>query len=240
MKKFFMAVLVTAMVSVNFGCALLISGKTQQVTFDSNPAKADVYVDGSKAGVTPCVVIMHRSKMPPKVEIKKEGYDDARVAVASRLNYWVIANIIGSYSSTTSTTVDMLVDDGAATVEYDPNRYFTTLERSKDAGDEDTGSIDEDRPHKSKRSQERAEEKVRSKTLRFVVVNYNNLVIDISRGQGEALSTLYELLGVKPEQQGDALQKLKGLYIKCNDAVEFGRAIEISFPRPDGGTKTTP
>lgn len=200
------------------GCASIVSGTTQQVRFETSPMKADVIIDGKKVGTTPCVAIVQRSKMPPRVEIKKEGYEDANVPMVSRFNYWVIGDLLWGYCSCTAFAIDMTSHD--ATVEYDPNSYLTILEPVKNA-------------EKNEPAKEQEKPKRQSKVLRYVVVNYDQLVAEIARGEGSHLSGLYELLEIPQEQQAIALAKLKDLYVKYSDTIEFGRAVEVSFPHSD-------
>lgn len=188
------------------GCASIISGTTQQVAFDTNPNHADVYVNDAKVCTTPCVTVIQRSKVTPRVEIKKEGFANANVPLMSRFNYWVVADVLWGYSSTTAFAVDYLSNDGAATVEYDPNRYFTPLEPIK--GNKQ-GS--------------------RSQLLRFVVANHDELIVDISRGRGEYLLALYDLIGVEKDKEAAALSKLKDLFVRYGDTVEFARAVEMTL-----------
>jgi PEGA domain len=188
---------------VSSGCASIFSGTTQQVAFDSNPAKADVYVNGSKVCVTPCVTVMQRSKMVPRVEIKKVGYEDAQVPVMSRFNYIMLADFFWAYSSTTAFAIDLASHD--ASVEYDPNRYFTVLEPI----------------NKNNKSQ--------SHLLRYVLSNHDQLVVDISHGSGEYLAALYDLGGVGGDKEAAALANLKNLSLKYSDTLEFARAVEKSM-----------
>lgn len=183
------------------GCATIISGSTQQIAFDSNPDKADVYVNEMKTCTTPCVTILQRSKLPPIVKIKKEGYEDAIVPLMSRFNYWTLANVFWGYTSTTGFAVDLM--NTGSTVEYDPNRYFTTLTPIK-------GSKKESR----------------SELLLFVVANHDELINDISRGAGEYLSALYDLTRVEKDKEAAVLSKLKELSVRHEDTVEFARAVE--------------
>jgi len=200
------------------GCASIVSGTTQQVRFDSSPSKADVIIDGRNVGKTPCVAIIQRSKMPPHIEIKKEGYEDASVPMTSRFNYWVIGDVLWSYCSCTAFAIDFTSHD--ATVEYDPNSYITFLDPAKGSG-------------KTEPAEKQDKPKKQSKTLRYIAVNYDQLITEIARGEGLHLSALYELLEVPKEQQAAALSKLKDLYIKYSDTIEFGRAVDVAFPRTD-------
>ena len=205
------------------GCGSLISGHVQQVSFDSNPTKADVYVNGTKVGVTPCVAIVPRNKMLPKVEFKKDGYETVNIPVTSRLNYIVFLDCFLWFPGLTSLTYELNSD---TSVEYDPNRYFIMLEPIKGAEAENTVAV-----AKAPAVKEAENTKEQSKIIRYIAVNHDQLVSDIAQGTGEHLSALFELLGVLKEKQAEALGKLKDLYVKYADTMEFARAVDITFPR---------
>ena len=187
------------------GCASIISGSSQPVAFDSTPNRADVYINGAKVCVTPCVTAVQRSKMPPKVEIKKEGYEDANVSIMSKLNPWVIGNVLSGYSSTTGFLVDFIANNGGASVEYEPSRYFTPLE-----------------PIEGKKES-------RSHLLRFVVVNHDEILLDISRGSGEYLSVLYTLTGVEEGNESATFSKLKNLSMEHESPADFAGAVAANL-----------
>lgn len=203
------------------GCASMVSGTTQQIAFDSNPNSADVLVDGNKVGVTPCIAVLPRSKLPPRVELKKDGYQTVQVPVMSRFNYWVIGNVLWGWFSTTGFAVDFTSHD--ATVEYDPNRYFTTLEPLKSPAGEAPKATEAKPPVVA------TSEQLPGKTARYLLVNYDALAADIARGHGEYLTALFELLGVAEEAKPAALSKLKKLYVEHAEPVAFARAVEAAF-----------
>jgi hypothetical protein len=207
------------------GCASMISGRTQQVAFDSNPSQADVFVNGSKYGTTPCVLTLQRSKMLPKVELKKDGYADANVPVLTRFNYVMALDLFWGLIGVTTFAVEL---GGESSVEYDPNRYFTVLE-----------------PLENRQSVESAQKqeavKETSKLLRYIAVNYGQIITDISSGGGDHLLALYNLLDIAEDKRPVALETLKKLYIEYGDAMTFGRAVDVSFPRSSqSGTVSTP
>lgn len=186
------------------GCASIISGNTQEVAFDTNPYEADVYVNGNKTCTTPCVTTIQRTRMPPMVEIKKEGYENANVPLMTRFNYWTLGNLFFGISSTTGFSIDLM--NSGSTAEYEPNRYFTPLTPIKG---------------NKKESQ--------SRLLLFVVVNHDELINDISRGRGEYLLALYDLIGVEKDKEAGALSKLKDLSVRYGDTVEFASAVEMNL-----------
>jgi hypothetical protein len=67
------AMLFVALVVGVSGCATAVNGKTQEVSFSSNPAGAVVFVDGANVGTTPTTVKLTRHD-PHSVRIEKPGY----------------------------------------------------------------------------------------------------------------------------------------------------------------------
>jgi uncharacterized protein YceK len=58
------------------GCATIVHGTTQPISFSSNPEGAEVFVNGSARGVTPTTLTLPRSSSSYNVVYKKAGYDD--------------------------------------------------------------------------------------------------------------------------------------------------------------------
>ena len=74
-------------------------------------------------------------------------------------------------------------------------------------------------------------QKHKSKIVRFVAANYNSLVLDLSKGSGDHLTALLNLLEVSEADRNGAIVKIKPLYIKYEDPAELGRALDVEFPR---------
>jgi hypothetical protein len=90
MKPLFLIAIVVAALP---GCATIISGSSDSVSFDSNPPGATVFVDDQKVGLTPCVAPVSR----------QWGYGDIRFALGGNelaaevprvVNGWYFGNLI--------------------------------------------------------------------------------------------------------------------------------------------------
>jgi PEGA domain len=193
------------------GCTSIITGKTQQIAIESAPNKAYVYINGVKTCETPCSTAVQRSKVPPKIEIKKDGYEDGGVALGIRTNYWLFADLLFGAFSSTSFAVD-LTTNPESTVEYEPGRYFVTLD-----------------PLKKKAGSNIDKTAYRSNILKYIAITYSPLSLDISRGTGEHLEALYDLLDVRQDEQSTVLLKLRELSAAYPDTIEFARAVDIAF-----------
>lgn len=111
------------------GCATIIDGTTQEITIDSNPQGATVYVttikDGvlgpkTEAGQTPLTVLVPRKD--GAIIVEKEGYQSQQVELVRGMNPWVFGDVL--MTSLLSTSID--TSTGASN-EYDPDQYFVEL-----------------------------------------------------------------------------------------------------------------
>lgn len=105
------------------GCATIIDGKEQVVTFNSEPEHATVMISGIKIGETPLSVPIKRDDNVI-LELKKDGYKTHKAALGTKTNSWVFGNIIFGLSGLFSTTTD---NQTGAMTEYSPDKYFVTL-----------------------------------------------------------------------------------------------------------------
>jgi len=86
------------------GCASIISGKTQTMTFQSTPELSDITIlnrDGKKihVGKAPVTVSLNRGAgffVPERYTVifEKDGYEKKEIKVTSSMNGWYIGNIL--------------------------------------------------------------------------------------------------------------------------------------------------
>lgn len=103
------------------GCATIVTGKDQNVTFQSDPESATVSIDGRLLGKTPLTAKVDR-KTGQSVTIEKEGYKPFTAPMSTTLNSWFLGNILlgGFFGTTTDAASGSLH-------EYSPNQYFAHL-----------------------------------------------------------------------------------------------------------------
>ena len=106
------------------GCASVMHGTRQPVTFSSQPSEAQVYLDGELKGVTPITIDLERGKYS-SLTISKEGYATQNKAIGDKIDpiFWgniIIGGVVGS--STDAGT--------GAMYQYDPNSYFIELQKT--------------------------------------------------------------------------------------------------------------
>ncbi len=77
------------------GCALIFQGTSKNMSFDSGPGSAEVWVNGAKAGVTPCKIELKRNQ-EYTIEFKKDGFQTKTYRITNGVGGgWVVLDILG-------------------------------------------------------------------------------------------------------------------------------------------------
>jgi hypothetical protein len=194
------------------GCASIVSGTTQEMTFQSNPDDVLVTVNGRPLGKTPLTLQMDK-KEDQSVVFSKDGYKPVTMPLTSTLDPWFWGNILlGGFIGSTTDGIS------GAVHQYSPAQYFVSLQRLE-AGTMETGTL---------KSQ-------REKAKDFIVKNYPTLKADISKGGGEELNALMRLLNIAQDQQADALRKLHALSEAFSDAPQFADQVTALYVKEKVG-----
>jgi hypothetical protein len=114
------------------GCATIVSGTTQKIPVSSDPTGAVAKVDGTMAAVTPTIFNLER-KTDHTIEISKEGYKTAIVAIRRAINGAAFGNILaggiigvavdmtsGANQKLVPDRVDVILEKGEGQVVIDP------------------------------------------------------------------------------------------------------------------------
>jgi len=104
------------------GCAGIINGTDQTVTFTSEPSGATVLIDGMTRGKTPLTLKLKKNSYDT-IMVKLDGYKTVTKPLEKKYDAVALLNIFWDLSTT-----DMIT--GAA-YEYEPNSYYFELEKSK-------------------------------------------------------------------------------------------------------------
>lgn len=216
-------VLGISVVYIASGCASMISGTTQPVTFKSMPDGAKVSINGNPAGTTPTELVLKR-KPGEVVEFYKEGYAPEVFTLDTRMNGWIFGNAIFCLACVLSTTTDYA--SGAA-YEYSPNKYFLIL---APAGVTESPSDTKKRKVKS-----------------FIIGNYDSIMSEISRMPDESksssskgrrskqanpteyLNSLIALLEIPEPDKDEARFKIRSISIETTDGLKFSDDIVEEF-----------
>jgi hypothetical protein len=208
---------------VTSGCATIIDGSSQPVTLNSSPSGARIYVNGMELGTTPLTMAVKRSKTTMLLA-KKNGYEDQSLLLQTKVNTYFWGNILCCfwfYGSTTDYASD-------AMIEYSPNMYHITLNPIP-LLQSNEGGLAVERGARTRIEQVgmRTERQVRNFILRY----HAYLTADMSRGQGEYLSSLYTMLQL-PESF-ETLKKIRGLSVRYQEPLPFAEAVLSQYPVDD-------
>ena len=178
------------------GCASIISGRTQEVTFKSDPPGATVIVGGRELGRTPVTFQLDR-KRGQTLMIQKDGYKTETLPLETTMNGWFWGNFLtgGLVGSTTDSLT------GAIT-EYSPSMYTVTLKPS----------------NTSVMLQQ-------SEVRTYLISNYKSIVEELNTKPGQYIESLWTLLKIAPDKQANALTTLKSLAEANKDIADFADKV---------------
>ena len=93
--RFSRALAIVLMAGVLGGCATLLNSRTKSVAMSSNPAAAEVWIDGANRGVTPITVELNNHESHTVV-FRKDGYQDVVCELTASVGaVWVILDVLG-------------------------------------------------------------------------------------------------------------------------------------------------
>jgi hypothetical protein len=203
MAKILNALILLSCPLVLSGCATILDGEKQLVSFSSTPNGVEIHMNGSSLGVTPFSKEIERGK-DKVVFAKKEGYEDQVIALRTEVNPKVLFNGLLIYLSFTGATTDYL---SGSYVEYSPNAYHVTMTPVR-------------------ASQSERDRLAQQKRLRnFVLVAYPNLQTDLARGRGEYVTSLSRMLGIEGQAEESLVQELRRLNSDARNAPAFTEGL---------------
>ena len=92
MKKIMLITLSAATLLLS-SCATVLTGTSDDITFNSTPGGAKIMIDGLEVGKTPAVVSVKRpSNKTTKVTLQMKGYEDRSFALSSSFNMFSCCN----------------------------------------------------------------------------------------------------------------------------------------------------
>jgi len=182
------------------GCASIVKGRNQEVTFKSEPEGATVTLSGGRTlGKTPMTLLMEKKSSDQSVTFEKEGYKPQTLPLTTTMSGWFWGNIVigGVIGSTT---------DGVtgAHSEYSPSQYFVTL---------------------APLAESKARDQQKSDTKTFIVSSYKDIFAELNTQPSQYLSSLMTMLKVAPEKKAEFVKELKDLADKFKDIPEFAEQV---------------
>lgn len=149
-------------------CATLFSDSADEITFTSKPEKALVLLNGKEIGRTPLKYTLDRDTFSKRVVVFKiDGYKSQQVTVQKSFNSTAILNLI----SWPSWATDALSGN---VIQYSPTAYYVELESEEG---KTSAKVDME--------------------MRFLANHYQQILIDIARGDGSHLKTYFEMQNEK-------------------------------------------
>lgn len=182
-------ILVIGLMAWLTGCASLVDGKRQSVSFASNPDGATVSINGRQLGKTPVTVMLDRQSGIQSLSFTKEGYKSKDLPIQAGINSWFWGNVLlgGLYGSTT----DAL--SGAA-YEYKPGDFMVTLEPNEIASVPGQTNLPE-----------------KQKLVNYLVVSYQQLLGELEVKEGQYTASLYALAATPEDKRQEMTKKIRAL-----------------------------
>ncbi len=122
MKKITKYLSILSVLILLTGCATVISGTKQAITFESSPSGASVYLDGERVGVTPFTDKLKKNKYS-SFRIELDGYETVSRSIGKDVDLIALLSIFWDLGTTDLAT-------GSAW-KYDRNSYFIELQKKK-------------------------------------------------------------------------------------------------------------
>lgn len=222
------------------GCATMVDGSTQELSFQTNPEGVAVSLLAPPpppppppsarpdAAPTPAIRPAEIPAPAPRllgttplkitldraagqsIMFAKEGYKPLTMQLATRTNPAFWGNV--AIGGLIGSSIDNAT--GAA-LEYVPNQYFVTLIPLE------ATAIDQNTNHAQ-----------RDKAIVFIIRRYAAILADLSRGSGEDWSALLGLLRISPAQDAEARAKIKAFATIYTDAATFATHVaDFYYPR---------
>lgn len=188
-------VLISAFIS---GCASIVSGTDQTLTFNSEPDGATVTVAGRVVGKTPLSVQIDKDKNQ-SLSFEKEGYKTHTTQLSTSLDGWFWGNILlgGLLGSTTDAA-------SGAMNEFAPDQYFVTLT-----------------PDNSRLAPTTNPRKIKELVIAFS----DGIRLELASGGGEKTDAVISLLGTEEGSKEATLKVLYKLAIQNKNDLDFAKSI---------------
>lgn len=191
-----------AIVLPSGGCGTIFSPPSQTVNIQSEPVGVDLYLDGQRVGETPVELEVDRDTFGSKmVMLKKEGYETKQFHLKKTINSVSIFN----FTLMTPWATDAFT---GGMIEYSPHNYYIELKPKAPL----------------------ARREARDALLkRFVLTNYDNVLLGISEGGGEYVTAMMEILDVpvgKRDRFVQTLQRRLSALLENRSPFEVIRSIQ--------------
>ena len=199
------------------GCASIVSGRQQTISFTSSPDDAVVTIDGKPIGKTPISTQLQRKGSSQIVTLEKPGYKTVTFQIKATVNGWFFGNLIfgGLLGSSTDSST------GAINA-YSQDMYNFSLNPI------DNSTLT-----------------ARTEVKSFVITNYKNIFEELNArprtdnsrtavvlddAPKPYLESLFTLMKVQPAQKDSFTKLIKTLANQNNDIVNFAEKVAALLP----------
>lgn len=186
------------------GCASVLKGVEQEMTFKSDPEGATVFVDGLKKGQTPLTVKLRKDEYK-RVTLKKKAYQDHVILLQQRFDKIGLINIILPTGFTTDAST-------GAMFAYVPGTFYINLTKL-------------DGKNLSNRYLQRD---TGNELREFVFINYIKLKQQcVKQCDSESIQTLTWLVAKEYKKANTlAREYVRKALITSNNPIEYLRQLE--------------
>ena len=120
MKKIIISLSILSALIICTGCATVLSGTSQTITFDSSPSGASIFLDGERIGMTPFTTSLKKNKYS-SFRIELEGYHTISRQLDKKFDIVYLLNVFWDLGTT-----DFI---SGAIYKYAQNSYFVELQK---------------------------------------------------------------------------------------------------------------
>lgn len=190
--------LLTFAITVISGCASIVTGTDQTLTFNSEPDGATVTVAGRVVGKTPLSVQIDKGQNQ-SLTFEKEGYKTYTTQLSTTTSGWFWGNIvIGGLLGSTTDGVSGAIN------EFSPDQYFVTLTPDNGHG------LSTSKPRKIKE---------------LVIAFADDIRLELTSDGGESTDAILAVLEIDKTDKDTTLIVLKKLASQNPNDLEFAQAI---------------
>jgi hypothetical protein len=197
-------IVLATIISINtIGCATIMSGATQNVSFISNPEEANVSLNGKILGKTPLSVPL-KKKTKQSVVLTKEGFKPLTISLDTKTDGWFMGNfLIGGLPGSTTDGLS------GAIHEYTKDNFMVALV-----------------PEGASKLEEGTIFTPKQEFQNFVLSNYVDIKKNLYNKHGEYLTSLVSLIDVpNGKQTEDLIQNLSVYGKESHNGLELSEKI---------------
>ncbi len=181
------------------GCATVITGTDQNLTFKTEPEGATVTISGKVLGLTPLTSVVSKGKNQA-LTFEKEGYKTFTTQLSTSTEGWFFGNIFGGLLGLFSSTTDGV---SGAMVQFSQDQYYVTLVPDNKGG---------------------LKSGTAGKIKEYVIAYGDQIKAELVQQKGEILDGLLELIGSESDNQ-ITLKMLSNLSTNSENDLDFAEQI---------------